>query len=200
MNGIEKIIARIESDCQAECQQILDAANTQAQQLISDAEQAAQREYGAIIAQGKRMAEQNRLLIVSAASAEAGRRILAVKQKMLDRAYDLAMEQLCALPEKAEFLAKLICRASTSGRETVIMNPHDRQSIGSQTVELANNMLAASGKPPELTLSERTGDFRGGFYLSAGNIETNCTFELLISKHRGSCAAETAKALFDEGE
>ena len=196
MNGIEKIIARIEADSQAECQQILERAKIQAEQMVSSAEQSAKREYEASVAEGKKTADERRLRLAGSAESEAKKLILASKQKMLDSTYDLAMDMLCSYPQKTEFLAKLVCVASTSGNESVVMNPSDRQSIGTQVVELANEMLAKDEKPASLTLSESTRDIRGGFYLSDGSIETNCTFETLVNAQREEGAAEAAKVLF----
>ena len=196
MNGIEKIIARIEADSRAECQQILERANVQAEQMVSSAEQSAKREYEASVVQGKKSADERRLRLAGSAESEAKKLILASKQKMLDSAYDLAMDMLCEYPQKIEFLAKLACRASAGGNGSVVMNPSDRQSIGPQVVELANEMLAKDGRPALLTLSESTRDIRGGFYLSDGSIETNCTFETLINAQREEGAAEAVKVLF----
>lgn len=196
MNGIEKIIARIESDSQGECLQILERANAQAEQLVRDGEQSAKREYEAAVAEGKKSAEERRLRLLGSAESEAKKLILASKQKMLDSAYELAMDMLCNYPQKVEFLARLACQASTSGRESVVMNPSDSQCIGAEVVKLANEMLAKEEKTASLSLSDSTRDIRGGFYLSDGNIETNCTFETLINAQREEGAAEAAKVLF----
>ncbi len=196
MNGIEKIIARIESDSQEECRRILEHANEQAEQIIDSGEQAAKREYESTVAAGQKSAEERRLRLLGSAESEAKKLILASKQKMLDSAYERAMEMLCNYPQKVEFLAKLACCASVSGSESVVMNPDDRQKIGSEVVELANEMLAKEGKTASLSLSDSTREIRGGLYLSDGNIETNCTFETLVNAQRAEGAAETAKVLF----
>ncbi|MBE6992831.1 MAG: hypothetical protein E7430_09745 [Ruminococcaceae bacterium] len=196
MNGIEKIVARIEADSREQCARILERAKAQAEQTVISGEQSAKREYEIAVAESKKSAEERCLRLAGSAESEAKKLILASKQKMLDSAYDLAMDMLCSYPQKTEFLAKLAVKASSTGRESVVMNPLDRQNIGLQVVELANKMLAAEGKTALLTLSDNTRDIRGGFYLSDGDIETNCSFETLINAQRVEGAAETAKVLF----
>ena len=48
-----------------------------------------------------------------------------------------------------------------------------------------------------LTLAEETRPMDGGFILSDGAVEVNCTFDTLIRLQRGALAGEVAKVLFD---
>ena len=47
-----------------------------------------------------------------------------------------------------------------------------------------------------LTLAEETRPMDGGFILSDGAVEVNCTFDTLIRLQRGALAGEVAKVLF----
>ena len=156
---------------------------------------------------------------------EARKTALATKQELVERAYALALEKLCALPEKeyTEVLAKLLVQASSTGREEVVFSSQDRERIGKAAVARANEMLAAaaapdlpsaSGKVGEilgkvvagvsaiaqgtamLSLSEETRPMRGGFILKDQNVEVNCTFETLVRLQRAETAGAVAKKLF----
>ncbi len=48
-----------------------------------------------------------------------------------------------------------------------------------------------------LTLAEETRPMDGGFILSGGAVEVNCTFDTLIRLQRGALAGQVAKVLFD---
>ena len=133
---------------------------------------------------------------------------------------DLPREEYVAL------LAGLAVQASTTGREKLIFSSPDRAQVGKAVVIAANEKLAKAVAPklPEevsaskagalldkvvtgasavlngtgmLTLAEETRPMDGGFILSDGAVEVNCTFDTLIRLQRGALAGEVAKVLFD---
>lgn len=140
----------------------------------------------------------------------------AAHKKLLD----LPTEQYVAL------LAELAANASATGREKLIFSEADRAQVGKAVVAAANRKLAEAVAPklPEevadskagaildkvvsgasailngtgmLTLAEETRPMDGGFILSDGAVEVNCTFDTLIRLQRGALAGEVAKVLFD---
>ncbi len=125
-----------------------------------------------------------------------------------------------------ELLAELAVQASTTGREKLIFSPSHRAQVGKAVVTAANKKLAEAVAPKlpgevagskagaildrvvtgasavlsgtaMLTLSEETRPMDGGFILSDGAVEVNCTFDTLIRLQRGALAGEVAKVLFD---
>ena len=88
-------------------------------------------------------------------------------------------------------IAVLLGLVSTAAM-TAIRHARDRKAVGAKVVKAANEKL----KNGKLTLSDETGDFLGGLILRRGNIEANCTAELLVELCRGDMAAELAKVLF----
>lgn len=123
-------------------------------------------------------------------------------------------------------LADLAVRASTTGREKLIFSPTDRAQLGKAVVMAANEKLAKAVAPklPDevagsragalldkvvtgasavlngtgmLTLAEESRPMDGGFILSDGAVEVNCTFDTLIRLQRGALAGEVAKVLFE---
>ncbi len=128
--------------------------------------------------------------------------------------------------EYVAFLADLAAKASATGREKLIFSPNDRAQVGKAVVAAANEKLAKAVSPklPEevtsskagaildkvvagasavlsgtamLTLAEETRPMDGGFILSDGAVEVNCTFDTLIRLQRGALAGEVATVLFD---
>ena len=133
---------------------------------------------------------------------------------------ELPREQYVAL------LAELAAQASATGREKLIFSAPDRAQVGKAVVMAANEKLARAVSPklPDevadskagaildkvvtgasailsgtgmLTLAEETRPMDGGFILSDGAVEVNCTFDTLIRLQRGALAGEVAKVLFD---
>ena len=133
---------------------------------------------------------------------------------------DLPREQYVAL------LANLAVSASATGREKLIFSAKDHIEVGKAVVAAANKKLAEAVSPKlpgevtdskagalldkvvagasallsgtaMLTLAEETRPMDGGFILSDGAVEVNCTFDTLIRLQRGALAGEVAKVLFD---
>ena len=50
----------------------------------------------------------------------------------------------------------------------------------------------------KLTLSEETRPLKGGFILSDGKVEVNCSFDTLVRLQKTETAGEVAKRLFSE--
>ncbi len=125
-----------------------------------------------------------------------------------------------------ELLADLAVQASTTGKEKLIFSPSHRAQVGKAVVVAANKKLAEAVAPKlpgevtsskagalldkvvtgasavlngtaMLTLAEETRPMDGGFILSDGSVEVNCTFDTLIRLQRGALAGEVAKVLFE---
>ena len=194
MNGIERITQRMEDDAQREIDEILSAAQAQAAEITQSCQAQAEREAREIVDRGRRNADEREQRLASVAQLEARKMELAAKQEMLDRAFAQALEELCNLPEGeyVSLLANLAVKASSNGREAVILSKKDRTRYGKQVVTQANERL----KDGHLTLSEQTRNIKGGLILADGDVEVNCTFETLVRLQRGTLEREVAKVLF----
>ena len=195
MNGIEKITQRIEADAQAEIDRILSAAREEADQITGRYKAQADAEAASLAARNEKSAAEREERLVSVAQMEARKVQLAAKQEMVEKAYDLALEKLCAMPDAryTEVLAVLLVQASSNGRGEAIFSPEDRERVGKAAVDKAN---AASGK--QLKLSKETRPLKGGFVLRDENIEVNCTFDTLVRLEKAETTGAVVKKLFPE--
>ena len=227
MNGIDKITQRIGADTQAEIDRILADAAAQAEAAADKFRTQAEAEDRDLLAKSERTAAEREERLVSAAQMEARKTLLTAKQEMVEKAYVLALEKLCALPDDqyTEILAALLVKASSTGREEVILSPEDRKRVGKAAVAKANEILAKAAAPelPKelteskvgavinkvaanvsaiakgtamLTLSEETRPMRGGFILKDQKVEVNCTFDTLVRLQKAETAGAVAKKLF----
>ena len=194
MNGIEKLTQQITADAQVEIDAILAEAKEKADAITADYAQRAEKAAAERLAKGTEAAAQREERLIAMADMERRKDLLAAKQDMVGKAFDKALEQLCNLPD-AEYVAmltKLAVAASNSGKEQLIFSQKDRTRVGKDVVIAANEAL----NDGHLTLSEQTRPMRGGFILSDGAIEVNCTFETLVRLQRGEIAGEVANVLF----
>lgn len=225
MNGIDNITGRIDADAQAEIDAILAQAKAQAADITGRYQQQADRETADIASHSAKNAAEREERLESVAQMEARKVALGAKQDMISKAFDKAMEKLCALPDEeyVETMAQLMAKASETGREQVIFAQKDRQRVGKAIVTRANELLAKAAAPAMneptskvgtilnkvvtgvsamtagtamLTMSEETRPISGGFILRDGDVEVNCSFETLIRLQRNELAAEVAHILF----
>lgn len=128
--------------------------------------------------------------------------------------------------EYVNLLAALAVKAAVTGREQVILSQKDRARVGKAVVMTANDALAKAVAPkmPQdltetrtgaflekvvngasallagtgmLTLSEKTAPIQGGLLLADGDVEVNCSFEMLVRLARNDLAGQVAKLLFE---
>lgn len=124
-----------------------------------------------------------------------------------------------------DLLAGLAAKASVTGRESLIFSAEDRDRVGKKVVAAANERLGKTVVPelPEeladskvgaildkvaagasallnggamLTLSEETRAIDGGFVLSDGAVEVNCSFETLVRLQKAEITGEVSRVLF----
>ncbi|MCI2058191.1 MAG: V-type ATP synthase subunit E [Oscillibacter sp.] len=195
MNGIEKIAQRIGADAQSEIDRQLEDARAEAAQITARYQSQAELDSTQSRESGRKEAAGLEERMVNAARLEARKATLAARQEMVERAFDLALEKLCALPDDryVATAAALLRKAAPDGKGEVIFNPELRERIGSTAVAEANRLLGERGA---LTLSRKTRPIRGGFILECGKVEVNCSFETLVRLKRSEMAAQVAGCLF----
>ena len=196
MNGIEKITQRIETDTQAEIDRILGDARAEADDITDRYQAQANNEAAELAAKNQKAAAEREERLVSTAQMEARKVGLAAKQEMVEKAYALALEKLCSMPDEqyVKTVADLLVQAAPNGRGAVIFAPAERERIGEAAVRAANEKLHGG----KLTLAEETRPLKGGFILSDGKVEVNCSFDTLVRLQKTETAGEVAKRLFSE--
>ena len=199
MNGIDKLTARIASDADTACREMLERGRQQAAEITASYEALSESQAAEKLEAGKQAAADRVERMGSVAELEARKLRLGAKQEMLEKAFVLAQEKLTSLPEDryTELLTSLALQASATGREALVFSQADRARYGKKVVQAANARLEAQGKTGALTLSEESRDFRGGLYVQDGPVETNCTFPALLRVLREQMAGEVAEILFD---
>lgn len=196
MDGIEKIIDRISGDAQREVDDVLAQARAEADKILSQYQAQAQAEADDILTRGEKAAVERGERLASVAQLECRKDVLRAKQEVIEEAFQLAMDKLTQLPQEAyvSLLADLAVKASSKGNEKLIFSVADRARVGKAVVVAANEKLGDKG---QLTLAQETRPMQGGFILSDGAVEVNCTFETLVRLQRGTLSTQVAGVLFD---
>lgn len=197
MNGIEKITERITAEADEAVAAVLAQAEQAAEETRAAYQKKADEAYEERMNAGKTDIRQGAERAERAAKLQGRKDALALKQSLLERAYDRAKEKILALPEQeyTAFLSAQAGNAAVTGHEKVVVNSQDR-SMGEEIVRGANAILAKRGLPAGLTLSDENGDFSGGLKLREGSVEVNCTVDTLLALSRNALDAEIASVLF----
>ena len=194
MKGTEKIIAHIQADAKAQADAILAQAEQQCASIREDYDKKAKEVYGEKIRVGVKSCQDRVDSMERIAQMEGKKSILALKQEMVSKSFDMACEKIVSLPEDKyiELLVKLASDAVVTKDEEILLNARDKAAIGEKFVKAVNAKLGGN-----LHVSDETGDFAGGLILRRGSIEVNCTVELLVELCRSEMSAKIAGVLFE---
>lgn len=196
MNSIESITKKIIDDAnaaaqakiqeaQAEADSILKDYNGQAAQVKEEAKKAAEKEAAAL-----------RERVESQSELAKRNLLLQYKRAAISKAFDLALEQICAqdADKQVELLSSAAAKYQTQNAE-VILNEADRKAFGDKLISSIQKKLKDAGKDFQIALSSKSGNFAGGMILVEGSIETNCSYEILIKNMRDDLEGEVSKIL-----
>ena len=194
MNGLEKIVARMEADTQAACDALAASAAENAAAILRDcqaqADAAAQDSAQRAAAQAAEHLEH----LNGSSQLACRQRVLAAKQQLIDEAFACTAQALTALPQ-AEYVDLLASLAAEngSGDEELLLSKTDRNAVGAAVVEAAN----AKKPGAAFRLSEETRDTGGGLVLRRGRVELNCSFTEKLRQLRQEESSAVAQLLFD---
>ena len=193
MKGIENIAQRIREDAEQEAGVLLAEAEKRASETRAAADREAQELKDSLRREGEAEAQRQYDLLLAAEETENRKQLLAAKQERVARAFDRAVEQLCALEDEpyALLLAKLAASAAETKQEKIILNERDKARVGSRVAEEANRLCGGS-----LSLAEETRPIVGGLILSQGKIEVNCALDTLAALRRNELAGKASALLF----
>ena len=194
MNGLEKIVARMEADTQAACDALAASAAENAAAILRDcqAQADAAAQDGAQRAAAQAAAHLEHLN--GSSQLACRQRVLAAKQQLIDEAFARTAQALIALPQ-AEYVDLLASLAAEngSGDEELLLSKADRDAVGAAVVEAAN----AKKPGAAFRLSEETRDTGGGLVLRRGRVELNCSFTEKLRQLRQEESSAVAQLLFD---
>lgn len=197
MDGIEKIIERINAAAAEECAAIAQKAESDCAAIRGEYEKKLQAAYESAIEKGEKEIGLDAERMLRNARLDARKELLLAKQNVLDTAFQTAKEKLLALPEDQyiAWLASLACKASDGSGE-IILSARDKE-LGEKILAKANEALIAKGKKGELKLSNETRNIDAGFILLDGRTEVNCSVSSILEDSRQAIAAKVAEKLFD---
>ena len=195
MKGIENIVAQLESEAKAELDALSAETRASCDALKAEFQAKADGEYAARMKAGQALCAQREERLASAADMESRKALLSFKQTLVSEVFQKAVERLAGLPEEeyVAFLSAQAAKAALTGEEALIFNARDAETVGQKVAYAANVALGVRGK---LTVSPETRNIPGGVIVKQGDIETNCSVDMLVQLRRNDLAGQVAEILF----
>ena len=197
MAGAEKLKSKILSDARQAAETNLTKARREAEEIVLKARAEAKTIHASLISKAELDANEREKRLISVAELEGRKEKLAVKQRLIDELFSLAIDAICEKPD-AEYETLLVnmIADTAAGGEEIILCDGDMARLSGKFIHLVNNAMIDRGKPGDLTLSKETRPIKGGFILRLGHIEFNNSFEAVVKTQRDSFESLAVKMLF----
>lgn len=198
MTGIDRIKAKIIDDAKKAAKENLERARQEAEKIVLEARRKAEEEAEKAREAALAEAENLRKTMEAVSGLEERKRMLKVRQDIVDGAFRAAFDKILDMPadEYGRFLKRYILESVREGEGEILLNATDRERLGERFVKEINKAIRSEGKNSVLKLSGQTIPNRGGFVLKYGDLEINCTLEIIFSMARPRLEAEVASILF----
>lgn len=117
------------------CPSCREQTEAQILEIQTQSKTQADQERTAILARGRRAAEERLERLKSAAQLERRKLELAAKQEVLSEAFEQALEKLCALPEEEyiQLLTGMVLQAVSTGRNSWCSRPETAAALASRS-------------------------------------------------------------------
>ncbi len=196
MSGLDKIISQIKEEANASAAKILEEANATAEEIKKEADAQCRETAERAKTQNEAAREDVLRKSRSAAQMERRRNLLIAKQELIDEVISEAHAAMLALdtPDYFASLAKLVEKHAQAQSGEVHLSQKDLSRIPADFSEAVAE--AAKKKGGTLTISEQPCEIDGGFVLSYGDIEENCSFDALFVSERENLQDQLNTFLF----
>lgn len=179
MNGSERILSRIRTDCDESVRKIETHAQHEHDRIIADAQHRADTQAAAV---AEKTAQKRAQLETSSQSrAQLARRNALLKQrrKEIDTTVEELEAYLLGLGDNEYFEALYRLAAKLRGKSgELFLSKKDLKRLPENFTE----RMAAAGV--DASVSQTPADITGGFILKCGDVEENMEFAAIISSKR----------------
>ncbi len=193
MTGLEKIVKQIQDEAQQAAGESIAQAKAQAQEILEQAKADAQAQVEAI-----RQKSQSDLANASSAAQSAAeltrrRAVLAAKQQLIGETIDAAQKAIFQLPapEYFDLILRMVEKFSLPQPGEIYFSAADLARLPADF----DSRLEKAAKGA-LQRSSETRPIDGGFVLTYGGVEENCSIEALFYAAREELQDKVHALLF----
>lgn len=193
----QAILDKILQDAKESASATLRDADDRAKEMEAAADKRIAAARAKTEAQARQDAEAATARMQRMAELDERKLLLADKRRMMDRAFELALAKMKAMPAKQAraFLLDALTELAEGG-ETLIVGADNDGWMDDRFLQDANAALAAKGKTAALTLGSEKRKGVSGLILAKHDTEINCTYEAFLTSERLEMEAQVAQTLF----
>ncbi len=220
MTGLSKITDKIISDAKADAAKRLAEADAECKKINKEYATVARAATEKLNAEAKKSASE---IVARAKSGERTVRkdsVLTLRADMIDRAFEIAQNELLALDDerRLDMLLRMlssVLKAELEGERAraaeesdfsapsyeVLLNQKDREKLGERLMETYRRSIVGRDMgdlPSRLTLSADTVNIGGGLVVRVGDVEINSSVESVIAYLRPKLEGKIEKILFPQ--
>jgi len=202
MGKAEKLKQKIRGDAEAEARKILQEGEAEVRGIMEEARVEADKAASEYQARAEAVAAEHIRRQTSLRELEARKAVLAEKGRLIEGVYAKVLEGLREKDRAGGYALTrdLLLKAVETGTEEIIVAPEDRKAIDRTFIDNLNAELVKAGKKGEITLSDETRNIQGGFILRLGRVESNSSFDTLLTMLKDDVETKVAGILFGERE
>ncbi|MCR5484830.1 MAG: V-type ATP synthase subunit E [Clostridiales bacterium] len=195
MTGLDKIIEKIEADGRAECEAIISSAKDKAKELDASAGPSREKKVNDIIEKAKAHADEIRQRGESAAQQIERQTLLRYRIEAVNESLDRALSELKRMRKDEYFkvLSSLAVFNARKGRGVLYLSEKDRSAMPSDFIGKINLSLSDGYS---IEAGDKSVDIDGGFILSYGDIDINCSFDALAADKRDELKEKICSIIF----
>lgn len=196
MNGLDKIIKKIESDSQNASKQTVSQAELKAKEILSAGEKSCEEIKKREELRCEAACADIRARAASAAELEQRKSKLFARQSVISDMLERCKDSLKNL-EKGEYfelILKMVQKYSEKQDGEILFSKKDMDRMEKGFISKINKVSAGKltfGKPKGRKIG-------GGFVLVYGDIEINCTFDTIFTVEKEKLTDVVSAVLFDK--
>lgn len=196
LNGLDSMKKKILDDAQSFAAENKKASDAKVDEILRDYQAQADTLEKSLVSDAQREAEGIRARAESQAALAERSDLLRAKHDVIDAAFSRACEMITQLPrdEYVSLLARLVAKYQT-GKAEIILNERDMNEIGGDLIKQIVVNKIKTIDVSMVRISKTPGNFLGGLILRQGDIDTNCTLEVLCSGLRHELEPAVIKLL-----
>lgn len=197
--AIKDIKAKIISDAEIEANKIINEATNKTKEIKEEAEKEARDIESKILKRINQEILLKKGKIITEANLEAKKAILSIKQEIIDKTFNRALENIINLDDKKyrDFVKKIILDNIEKGDETIFISSSDKDRISKDFIKEINCEIEAKSKKGNINLSPSYLQIKGGVVIGSNNIRKNSSLELIFKKVREELEIKISQYLFD---
>lgn len=196
MSGLDKIKGQILDDATRQANEKIAQAEADARQIVEKAKEEAEEKAQVLTAKADQAAHDYQERILSSVQMLHKKALLQAKQEVIAEVLDLAYKKVLNLEDAAYFdlIEQMLAKYVQPGKGIVYFNEKDLKRLPSGFEKKIQS--AAENKGGTLVLSDQTKEMDGGFVLTYGGIEENCTIRAVFAAKKDELSDKVHEMLF----